>query len=373
MQDKELRVLMTADAMGGVWTYAIELIKAWAPYNIQVALATMGNYPNKNHREQVANLPQVTLYESNFKLEWMDNPWADVEAAGEWLLQIAVEFKPDLIHLNNFCHGHLNWGVPVVMVVHSCVGSWFKAVKGNVAPTSWIDYHKAVALGLQAADLVVAPTQAMLQEAQNLYGPFNQSQVIYNGHHPGKFKVSIKEPLIFSVGRIWDEAKNIQMLTQISAELPWPVYIAGDARHPVSGKMQDLPNIHFLGTLPENEIIDYLSRAAIFVLPVKYEPFGLAILEAALSGCALVVGDIPSQREIWGAAATYVNPHNPEDLQVALRTLTENENIRNLLGVRARQRGQQFNIKQTASEYLNAYKALLGLTTPAKLKEKMLI
>ncbi len=32
-------------------------------------------------------------------------------------------------------------------------------------------------------------------------------------------------------------------------------------------------------------------------LPARYEPFGLSVLEAALSGCALVLGDIPSLRE----------------------------------------------------------------------------
>ena len=53
-----------------------------------------------------------------------------------------------------------------------------------------------------------------------------------------------------------------------------------------------------------------IARAAIYALPAHYEPFGLSILEAAMSGCALVLGDIPSLREIWGDAAVFVHPDN---------------------------------------------------------------
>jgi glycogen synthase len=376
MEDKKripLRILMTADTLGGVWTYTIELIKALEPFGMQIALATMGDNLNLRQREQVSALPQVTLYESNFKLEWMDNPWGDVDAAGEWLLNIDKEFKSDIVHLNNFCHGNLNWGKPVIMVVHSCVGSWWKAVKGEAAPADWEYYQNAVAAGLQAADLVVAPSGAMLQEAGELYGPFNQSQVIYNGQNTANFKYAAKEPFIFSMGRVWDDAKNIKQLAQVGAHLDWPVYIAGDARHPVTGETQQLPNVHFLGTLSQTEIINWLSRTAIFCLPAKYEPFGLAILEAALSGCALVVGDIPSQREIWGAAATYVNPDDAEALKVALTKLTEDEFVRNIMGFRAMQRGLQYNIKQTAFEYRNAYAQLLLQTTSKESLKKILI
>ncbi|GEO06357.1 glycosyl transferase [Adhaeribacter aerolatus] len=365
------RILMTADTMGGVWTYTLELIKALEPFGMQVALATMGHNLSFRQREQVAALPQVTLYESNYKLEWMDNPWEDLKAAGDWLLQINQEFQPDIIHLNNFCHGNLNWGKPVVMVVHSCVSSWWQAVKGKTAPADWAKYQKVVAEGLQAADLVIAPTAAMLQEARELYGPFQQSQVIYNGQDTAKFKYAHKEPFVFSMGRVWDEAKNISLLAQAGANLDWPVYIAGDARHPVTGHILELPNVHFLGVLSESEIIDWLSRAAIFCLPVKYEPFGLAILEAALSGCALVVGDIPTQREIWGTAATYVNTDNAGDLTTAISKLIQDEFIRNIMSFRAMQQGLGYSTKQTAYDYRRAYHLLQTATIHQQSSEEI--
>ncbi|MDB5261496.1 MAG: glycosyl transferase family 1 [Adhaeribacter sp.] len=376
MEDKDripFRLLLTADTVGGVWTYAITLIKALEPYRVEVALATMGANLSKGQREQVSALPQVTLYESNFKLEWMDDPWEDLRVTGEWLLNINKEYNPDIIHLNHFCHGQLNWGKPVVMVVHSCVASWWRAVKGENAPQSWEYYQKAVAAGLQAADVVISPTNAMLQEARELYGPFRQSQVIFNGQHTTAFEYAAKEPFIFSMGRVWDEAKNIKSLAQVGADLNWPVYIAGDARHPVTGEILDLPNIHFLGTLAGKEIINWLSRAAIFCLPVKYEPFGLAILEAGLSGCALVVGDIPSQRDIWGPAATYVHPGDIKALSSVLNHLIEDEFARNIMGFRAMQRGLKYSINQTAFEYGKVYSGLLYPTLPIESEKKILI
>ena len=52
--------------------------------------------------------------------------------------------------------------------------------------------------------------------------------------------------------------------------------------------------------LSEEQMRELLGRAAIYIATSRYEPFGLAPLEAALSRCALVANDIPSLRELWG-------------------------------------------------------------------------
>jgi glycosyltransferase involved in cell wall biosynthesis len=349
---------MTADPVGGVWTYALELIRSWERYPVQVALATMGAPLSPAQRAEVAALPQVVLHESTFKLEWMEQPWDDVDAAGTWLLRLRDAFRPDLIHLNNFCQGHLPWGTPVVMVVHSCVLSWWQGVKGQPAPAEWDAYRRRVGQGLQAADLVVAPSLAMLQQAQDLYGPFRRSQVIYNGRQSQWFGYQVKEPFILGMGRIWDEAKNLHLLAQLAPRLPWPVYLAGEARHPVTGQQQQWPNVHLLGHLGPPELRDLLARAAIFVLPARYEPFGLSALEAALSGCALVLSPLPSLQEIWGQAATYADPREPDALIRVLESLCQDEFRRNIMGFRAIRQGLQYSARQMAHEYLQAYQHL---------------
>jgi glycosyltransferase involved in cell wall biosynthesis len=353
------KILMTADTVGGVWNYSLELVRALAPFGTQVALATMGAPLSDEQRRQAEELNNLTVHESSFKLEWMDKPWEDVDRAGEWLLQLKNELQPDLVHLNGMVHGALEWGVPVVVVVHSCVLSWWKAVKDEDAPREWDKYKEMVTRGLQAADTVVAPTQAMMNQAEALYGPFRSQTVIYNGRGQHSFRFGKKEPFVFSMGRVWDEAKNISMLAHIASDLAWPVYIAGDERHPATGKSIDLENVHFMGQLSEKEVADWLSRASIYALPAKYEPFGLTMLEAAMSGCALVVGKTDSQAEIWGNAAKYVDPKNADELRDTLNDLIEDEFSRNIMGCRAVKRSHGYTAYPMAQDYDHLYRQLM--------------
>jgi len=106
------RVLMTADTVGGVWTYALELARALAPHGVEIHLATMGREPDEGQRAQAAALPNVRLHASDFRLEWMEEPWEDVARAGDWLLALERVLAPDLVHLNGYAHGAMPWRAP---------------------------------------------------------------------------------------------------------------------------------------------------------------------------------------------------------------------------------------------------------------------
>src|SRR5688500_4368059 len=124
------RILMTADTVGGVWTYAMELCAALAPHGVDVALATLGAPLADAQRRQVDRLDNVRVYDGgHFKLEWMPEPWEDVSRSGEWLLEIERSERPEVVHLNGYAHGSLPWSAPTVVVGHSCVCSWWQAVK----------------------------------------------------------------------------------------------------------------------------------------------------------------------------------------------------------------------------------------------------
>ncbi|WP_326491751.1 glycosyltransferase family 4 protein [Myxococcus stipitatus] len=128
------RVLMTTDTVGGVWTYALELCRALAEVGVEVALATMGAPLTPAQAEEARGVPGLRVFESTWRLEWMESPWEDVEAAGAWLLGLEARLEPDLVHLNGYCHGALPWRAPVVMVAHSCVASWWEAVRSGPLP-----------------------------------------------------------------------------------------------------------------------------------------------------------------------------------------------------------------------------------------------
>ncbi|WP_230407268.1 glycosyltransferase [Pontibacter cellulosilyticus] len=356
------KILMTADTVGGVWNYSLELVRALAPFKTEVALATMGARLTEEQRRQADEIDNLTVYESEYKLEWMEDAWEDVEKAGKWLLELKDEVQPELVHLNGMVHGALDFGVPTIVVVHSCVLSWWKAVKEEDAPKEWDKYKELVTRGLQNADMVVAPTQAMMNQATALYGPFKKNAVIYNGRGQHGFQFGKKEPFVFSMGRVWDEAKNISMLAHIASDLGWPVYIAGDDKHPATGKTVNLENVHFLGQLSEKEVSDWLSRASIYALPAKYEPFGLTILEAAMSGCALVVGKTESQAEIWGNAAKYVDPSSADELRDTINNLIEDEFGRNIMACRAVKRSHGYTSDPMGQDYDHIYRQVMKQT-----------
>jgi glycosyltransferase involved in cell wall biosynthesis len=321
---------------------------------LEIALVVMGPPPNEAQRAQLAQLPHVLLFTEEFALEWMEDPWTEVDAAGEWLLEVAEIFAPDVVHLSGYAHAALDWGVPVIVVAHSCALTWWRAVNGTPAPNFYAEYRRRISAGLCAADLVVAPTAAMLQALEEEYGIQARSRVIPNGRNGPLFRPASKDPVIISAGRLWDEAKNFKLLEEIGPTLLMPLLAAGG-----SNPERPLLGCRALGVLSEEEIARELSHAAIYASPAFYEPFGLSILEAALCGCALVLGDIPSLRELWQDAAVFLEPSEPDAWRNALNKLANDEPERIRLGTAAAARARQYGPSRMAREYLSAYDSLL--------------
>ena len=347
---------MTADTVGGVWTYAMELAHAFAPHGVEVSLATMGPRLSPAQRQEVGSSPVVAVYESEFALEWMDEPWEEVDRAGEWLLEVEQQARPDVVHLNGYTHAPRAWRAPTVVAAHSCVLSWWAAVRGEPAPPAWSEYRTRVQAGLAAADGVVAPTASMLGELHRWYG-FGGGTVVTNCRRADWVQTRPKEHLVLGAGRVWDEAKNVAALGRAAVGIDWPVVVAGDPARP-RGAEGELTGVRLLGPVPFPELAGWMARAAVFALPARYEPFGLAALEAGLAGCALVLGDIPSLREVWGDAALFVDPDDDDALAATLLSLAADPARRRHLGERARDRAAGYTPERTASGYLDLYASL---------------
>lgn len=354
-----VRVLMTADAVGGVWTYAEELARALSRSGCMILIAVMGGSLPDRRRRALSTLPGVRVIHGSYALEWMDDPWDDVARAGDWLLGLERRFRPDVVHLNGYCHAALPWRVPVVVVGHSCVLSWHAAVRGAPAPVErWDAYRQRVRAGLRAADLVVAPTRAMLDALEAHYGPLGRTRVIHNGRSVRA--AGGAEPLVLAAGRVWDEAKNLATLSRVAPRCPWPIEVAGPERAPGAGDAVRLPGVRQLGALSPSELRRRMARAAIFAAPARYEPFGLCALEAARCGCALVLGDIASQRELWDGAACFVPPGDPAALERTLRTVIAEEDLRVSLVQRARDRARRYGAAAMGAGYHACYRELIA-------------
>jgi glycosyltransferase involved in cell wall biosynthesis len=347
-------VLMTADAMTGVWTYALELTRALAPHGVAVALATMGAPLDGRRRAEAAELDNLELFESDYRLEWMSDPWDDVARAGRWLLELRDRIRPDVAHLNGYVHAALPWGLPTLVAAHSCVLSRWAAVRPGTPTLGHERYQREVARGLRSADIVIAPTRAMLDCVLRHYGPLASTRVIPGGRDCSWFPPRAKEAFVLAAGRLWDEAENIGALDRVAAGLGWPVYVAGERTRPNGGSVE-IRHARALGHLAPPALAEWLGRASIYAHPARYEPFGLGVVEAALAGCALVLGDIPSLRELWDDAALFVDPEDLSALHGGLRALCEDATHRSSLAQRARALALDLSPARMAQDYLAAY------------------
>jgi glycogen(starch) synthase len=362
-----MRVLVTADTVGGVWTYARELVAGLIRHGVQVTLISFGEIPTPRQSAWMEGLQGLDYRPTAFRLEWMQDAQRDVEQSVRFVEAVIREVRPDLLHFNQYCYGSVATDLPSIVVAHSDVVSWWISVHGEEPPPSpWLRwYQQVVSRGLRSATTVVAPSHWMLNMLTGIYGRSVDSMVIYNGRSPRLFNPHMtKTEAVLGVGRLWDCAKQVSLLTSYPQAVP--VWIAGSEIHPeetLRGEsgLAAAANVELKGPLPEKQLRMLFARAGVYVATPRYEPFGLAPLEAAMSRCALVANDIPSFHELWGDTAIYFRRNDGVDLAEKIRQLAADPGLRRTYALRAYRRAlQRFTAERMVNEYLQLYCSLVG-------------
>jgi glycogen synthase len=360
-----MRILVTADAVGGVWIYTRELVSGLVQRGHFVILVSFGSLPRPDQLLWLRELDQHRLefHATEFPLEWMQEAECGIAESLSYLERLIHESKPDLLHSSQYCYGAVSCGVPKLVVAHSDVRSWWKAVHGKAPPDSaWLDWYTAtVSRGLSSADAVVAPSQWMLDTLAREYGSARRGRVIYNGRNPALFRPApLKHKRVVSVGRLWDEGKQVRLLLERKHALP--VHIAGPNQHPdrtgihLDPAWLSNPGVKISDTQSETDLCTLFSEASVYAATSRYEPFGLAPVEAALSCCALVVNDIPVFHELWEDCALYFKRNDPDALAEAIRELAENTRLREQYADRAFERARsRFDSKRMVDDYEALY------------------
>jgi len=363
---KPSRILLTVDAVTGVWSYALELARALRPHGIETTLAVMGTPPTPHQNAEASAVTNLCLQPKPALLEWMTSPWGEAGRTADWLLKLEADTNPDLVHLNSASHAALPWAAPTLVTIHTerCQR------ENSDAPETCRDtaYRKAVASGLRAADLVVAPTRAMADALCRIYpGEALRCppRVIPHARCRSRFpcRNNKRDFILTAAARAWEPNKNLRTLDEAAATLPWPLFLAGNLQpHDAGEAPAAYRHLDPLGQLHQGDLANWMSLASIYAHPALHEPFGVAVLEAALSGCALVLSDIPSLREIWRDAALYVPPAQPRLWSNTLHRLIQNAPLRVTMAARARRHALNYHPEQMAESYVEAYTDLLMQT-----------
>jgi glycosyltransferase involved in cell wall biosynthesis len=362
------RLLMTTDAVGGVWTFSIGLARALRERGVQVMLVSMGPPPSQQQRAMLAGHEGIALHETDLQLEWQDPAGADVAHAEAVLRKIVVKFRPDLIHFNGYREAAMGWSVPTLVVAHSCVNSWMEACGEAEAfsDRAWTAYTANVADGLACADAWAAPTVAFRDWIARRYGCASRGAAIWNGIDDQAGSDVPRQLVVLAAGRVWDAAKNLAVLGPVAADLGWPIRIAGAAD--VNGRRPraTIASCEVLGALSFGEMRREMQRASIFVSPALYEPFGLSVLEAARAGCALVLSDLPSFRELWDGTALFVDPRDAAAIRRALLKLCTDAPLLRRMQRLSVERSRRYALRDTADCYSALYASLLDRKAPRK-------
>jgi glycogen synthase len=361
-----MHVLMTADTVGGVWTYTRELVTGLSQRGVQVTLISFGGMPSPEQTAWISGIANLDFRPTTFRLEWMEGAESEVEESKGYLEAVAREVKPDVLHLNQYAYGDVARELPRLVVVHSDVLTWSTAVKGREpAESTWLRwYRELVKNSLIRADVAVAPSQWMMDAVCRHYLPPTRGRVIYNGRNPEEFSTDAeKQPFVLAVGRLWDKGKQVSLLEGV--EHPVPVVIVGSADHPEpqhrDGNGFKTAGLNLLGPQSQTQLRALYGKASIYAATSCYEPFGLAPLEAALSRCALVVNDIPVFHELWDDAAYYFQRNDSASLAGAIRELSGNVELRSVYASRAYARGREkFSAERMCREYEQLYRTLVA-------------
>lgn len=351
-----MRVTLTCDAVGGIWNHSLDLAAGLGDLGWEVSLVVFGPEPSEEQISQAGGVALSSLHHIPTRLEWMPEPWDQLEEAADRLVQIVDEEQPSLLHLNSYHPAAKTWPVPVVLGAHSCVLSWWRAVKGESAPPEWDRYALTVALGLSNADALVAPSHSMLRQLTEAHPHAPccgwSTTVIRNGRSGFTPAPGERRPVVMAVGRAWDEAKNLEMVDRVASMLSVPVEVAGEGS-------EDLVHARGLGVLAPSELAERLGESAVFLSPARYEPFGLAVLEAALSGTALVLSEIPTFRELWRGAAMFAPADDAEALATCVEHLISDRDTMHRLSWSARTRASAMTVEAMARAYSELYNRLL--------------
>ena len=346
---------MTTDSVGGVWTYSVDLARALVPLGMATTLVVIGPSPAPADAADARSVPELILLDPGLPLDWLADSEQEVRRAGAAVGRLARE--TDLVQLNSPALAAFgDFDRPIVGVCHSCVATWWAALRAGPPDADIAWRHSLIARGYANCDVLVAPSFSFATATSRAYGV--SPRVVHNGRSIADGPMTLRERLVLTAGRLWDDGKNIAGLDAAAAHLDAPVLAAGPLESP-SGSIRALQHARSLGRLDPRELRRWMSRASVFASMALYEPFGLTVLEAAQAGCALVLSDIETFRELWDGVADLIPADRPDILVKTIRDLLDNPVQARARGDAAQQRARMYSADAMARAMHATFEQLL--------------
>lgn len=285
----------------------------------------------------------------------------------------------DLVHFTHF-NAPILYNRPFVVTIHDLTLSFFPGKKMD----KWIHrlaYHVVIKMVTQNAKKIIAVSKNTQKDLiQTLHVPAEKIIVAYNGVSPQfgeikptskpelKKKFDLEKPFFLYTG-VWRDHKNVVGLIKAFAAFnqevkhQYQLAITGapsDTYHEVPDTVKALnvqKEVRLVGLVSEEDLNSLYKHALAYVFPSFYEGFGLPPLEAMQCGTPAVVSNTSCIPEVCGEGnALFFDPYDLKDMQAKLKEMAKNEDLREALIKRGKERVKFFTWEKMAREILGVYK-----------------
>ena len=178
-------------------------------------------------------------------------------------------------------------------------------------------------------------------------------------------RYSLPKRYVLFVGTI-EERKNALLAAQALPYLSDDIHLVLVGRQTAYAKtitsfarQNGLANrIHMLSGVPTSDLYAIYQQAECFVYPSRYEGFGIPVIEAIQSRLPVIACTGSCLEEAGGPDNVYVDPDEPQEMAMAIKSITDNPDAARQIVTRSLDYIRRFENGNVAQEMLNVYRSL---------------
>jgi glycosyltransferase involved in cell wall biosynthesis len=204
----------------------------------------------------------------------------------------------------------------------------------SVLTGPWWSFYRAAKYVLETVQILLPNSQAELEQIERHFGLRRPAVIVPNAIDTNLFRPqaagqNARRDGVLCVGRIEPRKNQLALIRALHGTGIRLTLVGGPGRFAAGYarrcQRQAGPNVHFAGYQPPAALPAFYQAAKVHACVSWYETPGLASLEAAACGCAIVVSPGGCTREYFGTDAFYCQPDDPQSIRSAVLRALESE------------------------------------------------
>ncbi len=265
--------------------------------------------------------------------------------------------------------------IPSVVTIHDLI---FMRYPEFYKPIDRKIYFKKVKYACHSADKIIAISRQTKHDIETFFHvPPEKVELIYQPVSPVFYekqnvtelleKYHLPEKFILSVGTLEPRKNQLALLQALqSKEIQIRVVFVGKQTSSYMTEMKRFleenemeSQVQFLSNIPESDLAALYQTAVLSVYISVFEGFGLPVIESMACGCPVVTSSVSVLPETAGDAAVLCNPAKVEEIAQKVLLLLENDDFRNEMIKKGKQRANLFHPENYAQKLISLYTEIL--------------